>query len=246
MSTGGRLYGLGVGPGDPELLTLKALRILQAAPVIAYPAPDEGPSLARRIVAPHLATPKAEIAIRMPLVAARHPAPEVYADAAARIGAHLDRGRDVAVLCEGDPFFYGSFVYLFAELAHRYPVEVVPGVSSLTASAGALKMPLTARNDVLTVIPAPLPPERIAAHLKNTEAAVIIKLGRHFAKVRAVLRDLGLAEAARYIERIGMAEQRILGLDQVTPDNAPYFSIILVHRSEAEARLSMIGAEAEP
>lgn len=239
MSARGKLYGLGVGPGDPELLTVKALRILQAAPVIAYPAPEQGPSLARAIVARHLDQPKEEIAIRMPLSSARYPAPEIYAQAAARIGEHLDRGRDVAVLCEGDPFFYGSFIYLFAELGQRYAVEVVPGVSSLTSSAAALQTPLTARNDVLAVVPAPLPPERIAAALRHADAAAIIKLGRHFAKVRRVLDELGLAATARYIERASMTEQRILPLDQVKPETAPYFAIILVHRADAAARLAL-------
>ncbi len=108
----GTLYGLGIGPGDPELITLKALRLLKAAPVLAYPAPERGESLARRIVDPHLDGEKTEVAIRMPLVAARFPARQVYDRAAEELGGHLAAGRDVAVLCEGDPFFYGSFMYL--------------------------------------------------------------------------------------------------------------------------------------
>ena len=134
----GTLYGLGIGPGDPELITLKALKRLQAVPVIAYPAPQEGDSLARAIVAPHLDGAQREIAIRMPMVAARFPAQEVYDRAAEAIGGELEAGRDVAVLCEGDPFFYGSFMYLFGRMAERYPVEVIPGVSSLTRRAPSL------------------------------------------------------------------------------------------------------------
>ena len=152
----GTLYGLGVGPGDPELLTLKALRILRAAPVLAYPAPIEGDSMARAIAASHMPGGQTEIAIRMPLDAARFPAEEVYAAAAQEIAGHLDSGRDVAALCEGDPFFYGSFMYLFARLAEAHHIEVVPGVSSPMACAAALGMPLAARNDVLSVLPAPL------------------------------------------------------------------------------------------
>lgn len=226
----GTLYGLGVGPGDPDLITLKALRILERAPVIAYPAPEEGESLARAIVAPHLPAGRIEIAIRMPLVAERFPAQRVYDAAAAEIAEHLQAGRDVAVLCEGDPFVYGSFMYLFGRMAEHYPVRVVPGVSSLTACAAALGAPLAARNDVLVVVPAPLDEDVLAARLAETDAAVIIKVGRHLPKVRRVLDRLGLAARARYIEHATMASERILALDDTGEDTAPYFSAILVHR----------------
>lgn len=226
----GKLYGLGIGPGDPELLTLKALRLLQAAPVVAYPAPEEGDSLARAIVAPHLPGGQTEIEIRMPMVAARFPAQEVYDWAAGEIGGHLEAGRDVAVLCEGDPFFYGSFMYLFGRVAERFPVEVVPGVSSLTACAAVLGAPLAARNDVLTVVPAPLDEDALAERLRGVEAAAVIKVGRHLQKVRRVIGDLGLSDRARYVERATMDQQRILPLDSLEADGAPYFSMILIHR----------------
>lgn len=226
----GTLYGLGVGPGDPELITLKALRLLQASPVVAYPAPEHGDSLARAIVAGHLPGGQTEVAIRMPMLVERFPAQEVYDRAAAELGDHLAAGRDVAVLCEGDPFFYGSFMYLFGRMAERFPVQVVPGVSSLTACAAALGAPLAARNDVLTVVPAPLPADLLRERLAQTDAAAIMKLGRHFAKVRGVLEELGLAGRSRYVERATMANQRLLPLDQVDAESVPYFSMVLVHR----------------
>lgn len=230
----GTAYGLGVGPGDPELITLKALRILRDAPVVAYPAPDQGDSLTRAIVAPHLPDGQTEIAIRVPMLSERFPAQEVYDRAALELGDHLTAGRDVAVLCEGDPFFYGSFMYLFARLAERYPVEVVPGVSSLTACAATLGAPLAARNDVLAVIPAPLDAEALKARLSMVDAAAILKIGRHFTKVRDALADLGLTDSARYVEHATMDNQRILPLDQVDPETVPYFSMVLVHtRGEA-------------
>ncbi|EWY40267.1 precorrin-2 C20-methyltransferase [Skermanella stibiiresistens SB22] len=226
----GTLYGLGVGPGDPELITLKALRLLRSSPVVAYPAPEHGDSLARAIVASHLPGGQTEVAIRMPMVVERFPAREVYDRAAIELGGHLEDGRDVAVLCEGDPFFYGSFMYLFGRMAERFPVQVVPGVSSLTACAASLGAPLAARNDVLTVLPAPLPAETLRDRLLATDAAAIMKLGRHFAKVRDVLEELGLAGSARYIERATMENQRLLRLDEVDADAVPYFSMVLVHR----------------
>ncbi len=226
----GTLYGLGIGPGDPELITLKAHRLLQACPVIAYPAPDRGDSLARAIVDPHVPAGRTEIVIRMPMVSTRFPAQEVYDQAAEELGGHLAAGRDVAVLCEGDPFFYGSFMFLFARLAEDHPVEVVPGVSSLTACAAVLGAPLAARNDVLAVIPAQLEPAALKARLQEVDAAAIIKVGRHFAKVRRVLAELELSEGARYVEHATMGSQKILPLDQVAEGAAPYFSMILVHR----------------
>lgn len=230
----GTLYGVGVGPGDPELVTLKALRILTSVPVLAWPAPEEGPSLAREIVAGHLPGTQREIAIRMPLLPARFPADDVYDNAAAEIGAALDAGDDVAVICEGDPFFYGSFMYLFGRLAGDHAVEVVPGVSSLTACAAALGSPLSAKNDVLSVIPGPLDVDTMAARLAEADAAAIIKVGRHVEKIRGVLADMGLSENARYIERATMAEQRIVPLADIGDGDAPYFSMILVHK-RAEA-----------
>ncbi len=229
----GVLYGLGVGPGDPELITVKALRILQSAPVIAYAAPEQGDSLARAIVAPHLKGDQREIAIRMKLVAGAFPDSGVYDRAAAEICAELDAGFDVAAICEGDPLFYGSFMYLYGRVNRRYRVEVVPGVSSLTACAAALGAPLASMNDVLAIVPGPLDATQMTARLRDVEAAAIIKVGRHFEKIHGVLHDLGLAENARYIAHATLAGETALKLDQVDPGEVPYFSMILVHRRTA-------------
>jgi precorrin-2/cobalt-factor-2 C20-methyltransferase len=232
----GTLYGLGVGPGDPELVTLKALRLLRSAPVLAYPAPDVGDSFARAIVAPHLQGGQIEIAIRVPMRVDPAPAQAVYDAAAIEIGAHLDSGRDVAVLCEGDPFFYGSFMYLFGRLAERHRVEVVPGVSSLTACAAATGLPLAARNDVLTVLPAPLPEEELRPRLQTAEAVAIMKLSRHFKKISQLLEETELYDDARYVERATLGHQRVLKLSEVDPETVPYFSMILAHRRGAAWR----------
>jgi len=226
----GMVYGLGVGPGDPELITLKAQRILARVPVIAYPATEAGDSLARRIAAPHIGPAVEEVPIEIPIYGGAFPDQQVYARAAGRLGREIERGRDVAVLCEGDPFFYGSFMYLFARLAARFRVEVVPGVSSLTACAAVLRAPLAARDDVLVVLPATLDAAVLKARLAEADAAAVIKVGRHLDKVRAVLAELGLARNARYVERATMAEERVLPLDQVAAGEAPYFSMVLVHR----------------
>lgn len=232
----GTLYGLGVGPGDPDLITLKALRILKAAPVIAWPAPPEGESLARAIAAPHITHDPIEIPIRMPLATSRFPDRSVYDEAAAEIGAHLAAGRDVAALCEGDPFFYGSFMYLYERIVDHYPVVTVPGISSLMAAAAVSKGPLAARNDVLSVVPAPLPADALRRAIDQADCVAIIKLGRHFAKIRTVLAEMGLIGHARYVAHATMANQSTIPLADVKGDTVPYFSMILVHKRGAAWR----------
>lgn len=229
----GTLYGLGVGPGDPELLTLKADRLLRAAPVVAYPAPDTGSSFARQIVAETISADQIEIPIIVPMRVERFPARRVYDEAARVIAEHLQSGRDVAVLCEGDPFFYGSFMYLYERLADRFSCEIVPGVSSMMASAAALRRPLAARNDVLCVVPGPLSDADIESRLAAADAVAIIKIGRHFSRIVSLLEKLNLVSCAGYLERVSLPEERILPLSQAG-DSAPYFSMILIYKGSED------------
>jgi len=226
----GRLYGLGVGPGDPELLTLKALRLLRAVPVVAYPAPERGNSFARSIVAAWIERHQREIAIRFPMRPGPPPV-EIYDGAAAKLAAELEDGRDVALLCQGDPLFYGSFINVFTRLAGRYQIEIVPGVSSLTACAAAAATPLVSRDDTLAVIPATLDEDQIAARLAASESVAIVKLGRHIAKVRRVLDRLGLLDGAVCIEHATLPTQRVAPFACINPDLAPYFSTVLIATS---------------
>jgi len=226
----GQLYGLGVGPGDPELLTLKALRLLRAVPVVAYPAPEHGNSFARSIVAAWIERHQREIAIRFPMRPGPPPV-EIYDGAAAELAAELEDGRDVALLCQGDPLFYGSFINVFTRLAGRYQIEIVPGVSSLTACAAAAATPLVSRDDTLAVIPATLDEDQIAARLAASESVAIVKLGRHIAKVRRVLDRLGLLDGAVCIEHATLPTQRVAPFACINPDRAPYFSTVLIATS---------------
>jgi precorrin-2/cobalt-factor-2 C20-methyltransferase len=226
----GIVHGVGVGPGDPELVTVKAARLIAAADLIAYPAPEAGDSFARGIAASYVKAGTREFAIRMKIGDGQFPKDDVYDRAADTLAAEAESGHKVVVLCEGDPFFYGSFMYLYARLASRIRVEVVPGVSSLMACAIASGGALAARNDVLSVIPAPLPEAELKRRLGEAEAAAIIKLGRHFPKVRKVLNELGLAQHARYVEHATLASQKVMRLDELQNGDIPYFSMLLVHR----------------
>lgn len=223
----GILYGIGLGPGDPELMSLKAARLIGAAGVVAYPCLPGAESFARSIAAGMIREGAHEIAMEVPMTPERGPAQAAYDLAAARISEALELGEDVAVLCEGDPFFYGSFMYLHARLSGRFRVEVVPGVSSVSAASAQLQMPLVARNQVLTILPAPLDDARLRAGIAAADSVAIMKLGRHLGRVRAVIDGLGLTGRTRYIERATLGDERCLPLAEA-PDPAPYFSMILL------------------
>ena len=223
----GRLYGVGLGPGDPELMTLKAARLIGSATVVAYPALAGAASFARSIAAEMISPGAREIVIDVPMTVAREPAQAAYDLAAEAIAEALEAGEDVVCLCEGDPFFYGSFMYLFARLSSRFEVEVVPGVTSITACAARAGMPLAARNERLTVLPGPLPVDELRARIEGAESVAILKVGRHLQKIRAVIDALGLTERAVYVERASLPDEVVCPLGEA-PDLAPYFSMILL------------------
>jgi len=223
----GTLYGVGLGPGAPDLMTLRAARLIEAAGVIAYPTLAGAESFARAIAADLIADDAREIVMDVPMAVERAPAQAAYDKGAAEIAAALDAGDDVVCLCEGDPFFYGSFMYLFARLSDRYCVEVVLGVTSINACAARAGMPLAARNERLTVLPGPLPEAELRARIDGAESVVIMKVGRHLAKIRAVIADLGLTASAVYVERATLPQEVVLPLADA-PEKAPYFSMILL------------------
>ena len=223
----GTLYGVGLGPGAPDLMTLRAARLIEGAVVVAYPSLAGAASFARSIAADLIAPDAVEIVMDVPMSVERAPAQAAYDLGADQIAAALDAGDDVICLCEGDPFFYGSFMYLFARLSDRYEVEVVPGVTSVTACAARAGMPLAARNERLTVLPGPLPEDELRARIDGAESVAIMKVGRHLAKIRSVIDELGLTEAAVYVERATLSEEVVLPLAEA-PEVAPYFSMILL------------------
>jgi precorrin-2 C20-methyltransferase/precorrin-3B C17-methyltransferase len=232
----GRLYGVGLGPGDPELITRKAARLIGTADVVAYHSGTHGRSIARSIAADLLPAGVVEEALVYPVTTGptAHPggyrgAVDDFYDASAdRLAVHLAAGRTVVVLCEGDPMFYGSFMYLHDRLAERYPTEVVPGVTSVAAATAAAAMPLVRQQDVLTVLPGTLPVPELARRLADTQGAAIMKLGRTFPAVREALRQAGRLEEALYVERASTEGQALVPVRDVDPAAVPYFSIIIV------------------
>jgi precorrin-2 C20-methyltransferase / precorrin-3B C17-methyltransferase len=232
----GHLYGVGLGPGDPELITRKAARLIESADVIAFHAGVGKESNARRIAASLIPEGVVEEELRYPITTGStdHPGgyagliTEFYEDCAARLAAHLDAGRYVVVLAEGDPMFYGSFMYLHDRLSSRFPTEVVPGVPAFAAATAVLAAPLVRQTDVLTVLPGTLPVPELARRLADTDGAIIMKLGRRFPGVVEALRQAGRLEHAMYVERASMPAERWLPVADVDPASVPYFSLIVV------------------
>lgn len=231
MSARGTLYGVGVGPGDPELVTLKALRVLRTCPVVAFPANPQGESMARTVVRPWLHAGKVEVPIGMDFVSAgRESALAAYDVAAETLDGHLRAGLDVAVLCEGDPLFFGSFIYLLERLGADHSVSVVPGITSVSACAAAAARPIVQGDEGLTVLPATLPDAELETRLSATEAAAVMKLGRHLPRVAAILDRLGRAEGAQVVVRAGHPDQAVLPLAEALAHGVPYFSLLLTRK----------------
>jgi len=250
----GRLYGVGLGPGDPELVTVKAARLIAEADVVAYHAARHGRSNARAIAAAYLREGQIEEPLIYPVTTETtdHPGgyqgaiDEFYADAAERLAAHLDAGRDVVVLAEGDPFFYGSYMHMHKRLAHRYEATVVPGVTSVSAASAVLGRPLMERDEVLTVLPGTLPPAELAARLASTDSAAIMKLGRTFEGVREALETAGRLDDAWYVERATTDRERQARVADIDPATVPYFSLALLPSPAATTFAAAEAGPAEP
>jgi precorrin-2/cobalt-factor-2 C20-methyltransferase len=232
----GKLLGVGVGPGDPELVTLKAMRALGEADVVAHFAKAGNQSHSRKIVAPHLRAGVTELALLYPVTTElpscstgyRDAIREFYDSAAAQIAAHLEAGRVVAVISEGDPLFYGSYMHLHTRLSPRFPTEIVAGVTGMSGCWSAAGMPIAQGDDVFTVLPATLPESELARRLAEADAAVVMKVGRHLPKLRRALEKSGRLPRAIYVERGTMAEEKMIPLSSKSDDEAPYFAVVLV------------------
>lgn len=232
----GRFRVVGIGPGDPELITRKAERLIAAADVVAFHAGVRSSSHARRIAAHLIPADAIEEELRYPVTTGTTDHPGGYVGALAefydrceeRLAAHLEAGRDVVLLAEGDPLFYGSSMYLLDRFRDRFAVEVVPGVPAFAAATATIPAPLVRQDDVLTVLPGTLPEPELARRLADTDGAVIMKLGRTFAAVRSALEQAGRLDGAWYVERASQEGERWLPVAEVDPATVPYFSIVVV------------------
>jgi precorrin-2/cobalt-factor-2 C20-methyltransferase len=236
MSETARLIGVGVGPGDPELLTLKAIRALRDADVVAHFAKAGKVSHARAIAADHIRPDATELPLLYPVtteIPKRAPSyctkiAAFYDDSAAAVAAHLNAQRSVAVICEGDPLFYGSYMHIHVRLAARYRTEVIAGVTGMSGCWSAIGAPMAQGDDVFTVLPGTLAEDELTRRLADADAAAVMKLGRNLPKVRRALDRAGRLSRAVYVERGTMADAVVMRLADKPDDCAPYFAIVLV------------------
>lgn len=253
MTGRGTLFGVGLGPGDPELVTVKAARVIGNADVVAYHSARHGHSIARGIAEPYLRPGQIEEHLVYPVTTETtdHPGgyagalEDFYTAATERIAAHLDAGRDVALLAEGDPLFYSSYMHLHTRLTQQFSAVIVPGVTSVSAAAAAIATPLVAGDEVLSVLPGTLPVAELARRLSDADAAVVLKLGRSYPAVREALSLSGQLDDALYVERASTVEQRVMPAADVDESTVPYFSLAMVpgarQRSSRPGGVAVVG-----
>jgi len=232
----GRLIGVGVGPGDPGLLTLNAIAALNEADVVAHFAKAGNASNARAIAAAHLKQGVEELPLHYPITTEIPKADAAYRQAlaafydfsAAAVAERLDAGRVVAVIAEGDPLFYGSYMHLHVRLAPHYSTEVIAGVTGMSGCWSSIATPIAQGDDVFTVLAATLPEFELERRLADSDAAVVMKIGRNLPKVRRALDRAGRLDRAIYVERGTMANAQVMKLADKLDTPAPYFAIVLV------------------
>jgi len=232
----GTLYGIGVGPGDVRYLTLRAAGLVRSVDVVAFFAKRGMQGNARRIVAPLMEPQRVELRLEYPVtdeIPAEHPdyqsqIADFYAKASSSLAALLEEGKSVGLLAEGDPFFYGSFMHMWRRLAEAFPFEVVPGVTGMSGCWTRANLPITWGNDTLAVLPGTLAEGQLVDRLRNTDAAVIMKLGRNLGKVRRAVEAAGLLSRAVYVERGTMRDERIVPLAECGEPAGAYFAMVLI------------------
>jgi precorrin-2/cobalt-factor-2 C20-methyltransferase len=236
MSGTGRLIGVGVGPGDPDLLTLKAVQALKNADVVAHFAKAGNASNARAIATQFLRPGLTELPLLYP-VTTEHPVGDpayqsaiqgFFDEAATRVAAHLEAGRTVAVLSEGDPLFFGSYMHLHIRLMKRYRTDVIPGITGMSGCWSAAGLPIVQGDDVLTVLPGTLDEAELTRRFRQNDPTVVMKVGRNLPKLRRALIAADRLAHAIYVERGTMRNEKLMPLMEKPDDSAPYFAILLV------------------
>ncbi|MCJ8323269.1 MAG: precorrin-2 C(20)-methyltransferase [Rhizobiales bacterium] len=226
----GILYGIGVGPGDPELMTIKAVKLIKQADIIAYPCNKDGISIALQIAQDYLPKTAKTFGFYVPMNVDRQAANQAYDAAAETIAEHLDAGRNVACLCEGDAFFYGSFAYIFERLDDEYSTKIIPSMPAFVAASAALKIPMLIQNEDLQIIPATLDEAILIDKIRTGSNVAIYKVGRHFSKIRKIIDHLNLLPKANLVEYVSQSQQKVTCMVNTNEETRPYFSMIIINK----------------
>ncbi len=235
-ASSGILYGIGVGPGHPRYLTLRAAGLIKSVDVLAYFAKKGRPGNARTIVTPLVEVTQVQLRLEYPLTTelpASHPdyqkqIHEFYEESALTISDQLGEGRSVGLLSEGDPFFYGSFMHMWHRLCENHEVEVIPGVTGMSGCWTRANTPITWGDDILRVLPGTLPEDKLTQQLQQADACVIMKVGRNLGKVRRAIAKAGLTQRAIYVERGMMEGEIIMPVSELEKETGPYFAMVLI------------------
>ncbi|CUH53191.1 precorrin-2 C(20)-methyltransferase [Shimia marina] len=237
MSAVGTIHGVGLGPGDPDLMSVRAHRLLTEAKHVAFFRKAGRKGQARQIVEGLLPDTVVEFPMEYPVTTEiplsdpryNEMLSEFYEEVTQHLITLAQRGDDVVVLCEGDPFFYGSFMHIYERVRNVVPVKVVPAITGMSGAWTATAAPITWGDDVLTVLTGTLPEDTLTDYIARTDALVVMKIGTNFEKVISALKSAGRYGDAWIVQYATMPNQNVLKLSEMTEDVTPYFSIIVVH-----------------
>ena len=237
MKKMGKIYGVGVGPGAVDLLSVRADKLVREAKHIAFFRKAGRAGHARQIASTLLSKDVIELAMEYPITTEIPLSDQRYSEVLSefykkysnKIISLSQTGIDLVILCEGDPFFYGSFMHIYSRVKDKCPVEVVPAITGMSAAWTATDIPITWGDDILTVLMGTLDKTTLENQLQNTNAAIIMKIGRNLPKIKKALERTGRFYDAFIVEYAAMDKQTVQRLSDYNTENAPYFSIIILH-----------------
>ena len=237
MKKMGKIYGVGVGPGAVDLLSVRADKLVREAKYIAFFRKAGRAGHARQIASTLLSKDVIELAMEYPITTEISLSDQRYSEVLSefykkysnKIISLSQPGKDLVILCEGDPFFYGSFMHIYSRVKDKCPVEVVPAITGMSAAWTATDIPITWGDDILTVLMGTLDKTTLENQLQNTNAAIIMKIGHNLPKIKKALERTGRFYDAFIVEYAAMDKQTVQRLSDYNTENAPYFSIIILH-----------------
>ena len=235
----GKIYGIGLGPGDPALITLKSANLIKSSDYIFFFKKKNSESRAFSIVKEIIKDNAFKIALEFPITTEidsmrkeyKNIMKNFYEQCVIKIDNILKKSCDICLLCEGDPFFYGSFIHIFQRLKERFDIEIVPGVTGMSGAWSSSKIPMVSGNEIMTIIMGTLDEAKLKIQIKKSDVLVIMKIGKNFKKIFKVLKEQNLLDKAYLISNATTKKEKIYKLDTINAEIVPYFSIILLKKN---------------